>query len=56
MGNDRQELQEAIKHIEDILSDDEKWVGCDLCRNEHIKLKSWLEELYDFKYGGNKNG
>lgn len=25
-------LEEAIKHLEESLSDDEKWIGCEECK------------------------
>lgn len=39
------DLKEAIAHLDEVLSDDDKWNGCEECKQEHIQLKKWLEEL-----------
>lgn len=41
-------LNEAIEHLNDILQSDKKW-DCEECRNEHIQLRNWLNELKIYK-------
>ena len=41
-------LNEAIEHLCDILKPDKKW-ECEECRNEHIQLREWLNELKTYK-------
>ena len=40
-------LDEAIEHLDDILQNKE-W-ECEECKNEHIQLKDWLDELKAYK-------
>lgn len=41
-------LNEAIEHLDDILQSDKKW-ECEECKNEHIQLRDWLNELKSYK-------
>lgn len=41
-------LNEAIEHLCDILKPDKKW-ECEECKNEHIQLREWLNELKTYK-------
>lgn len=41
-------LNDAIKHLDDILQSDKKW-DCEECRNEHVQLRDWLNELKIYK-------
>lgn len=41
-------LNEAIEHLNDILQPNKKW-ECEECRNEHIQLRDWLNELKSYK-------
>lgn len=41
-------LNEAIKHLDEILQPDRKW-DCEECKNEHIQLKKWLVELKEYR-------
>ena len=40
-------LEEAIKHLEDILEDENQEWSCKECREEHIQLLEFLRELED---------
>ena len=42
-------IEEAIKHLEDTLADDNHDWGCVECRKEHEQLLSWLKELKDLR-------
>lgn len=41
-------LEDAIEHLDDILQPDKKW-ECKECRDEHVELRDWLNELRVFK-------
>ena len=38
-------LEEAINHLKEALADENKDWSCEECKNEHIQLLEWLEEL-----------
>jgi hypothetical protein len=38
-------LEEAIAHLEESLSDNSHEWGCEECKNEHVQLLGWLNEL-----------
>ena len=38
-------LKDAIAHLDEILSDSERWNDCEACKSEHIQLMDWLKEL-----------
>ena len=38
-------LKDAIEHLDEILSDSERWNDCEDCKKEHIQLRDWLKEL-----------
>lgn len=42
-------LEEAIQHLDEVLSDKDRWEGCTECMNEHKQLKEWLIELKQYK-------
>ena len=46
------DIQEAIEHIDDILSKEEKWIDCKKCKREHVQLKEWLKELQRYRAAG----
>lgn len=41
-------LNEAIEHLDDILSED-RWNECVLCKKEHEQLRDWLIELKELR-------
>ncbi|RHB42031.1 hypothetical protein DW886_15865 [Enterocloster aldenensis] len=41
-------LNEAIEHLDDILSED-RWNECVLCKKEHEQLRNWLIELKELR-------
>ena len=43
------ELDAAIKHLQDILSDPDKEWGCESCKQEHIDLLGFLLELKSYR-------
>lgn len=42
-------LDEAIEHLDETLSDENKEWACEDCKNEHKQLRQWLCELRDLK-------
>ena len=42
------DIKSAIEHLNEILSDDSRWKQCEECKNEHVQLKEWLEELQQY--------
>ncbi len=42
-------LEEAIKHLEESLSDPGHDWGCEECKGEHEQLLEWLRELKDLR-------
>ena len=38
-------LDDAIKHLDEILSDKNHDWSCEECRQEHKQLRKWLQEL-----------
>lgn len=40
------ELEEDIKHCEEVLSD---WHGCDECKADHERLLSYMKELLEYR-------
>lgn len=47
--NDSTQLQEAISHLDDLLSRPESDWSCVECKNDHIQLKNWLLELQRYR-------
>lgn len=43
--SEKMTLEEAIKHLEETLSDNNREWDCDECRREHEQLLEWLREL-----------
>lgn len=46
------DIQNAIKHLDDILSKKDKWIGCEDCKQEHVQLMEWLKELQQYRSFG----
>ena len=42
-------LDEAIKHLEVILSDESHKWSCESCKQEHEQLLEWLKELKAYR-------
>lgn len=42
-------LDEAIKHLQETISDNTKEWSCQECKSEHVQLLKWLEELKQFR-------
>lgn len=38
-------LEEAIAHLDESLNDPNRDWGCEECKNEHLQLRNWLQEL-----------
>lgn len=47
VAGDDMELDSAIEHVLSMLCDTTHDFGCKECRDEHVKLIEWLEELRD---------
>ena len=45
---DEKELDDAISHLEEVLSDESRTWDC-TCRKDHENLKGWLEELWELR-------
>ena len=43
---DMSELEEDIKHCEEVLAD---WHGCDKCKADHERLLSYMKELLEYR-------
>ena len=40
-------LEEAIEQLDELISNDE--FSCEECKQEHIQLRLWLEELKEYR-------
>lgn len=45
-------IEEAIEHLDNILSDKDRWNRCEECKKEHEQLREWLEELQQYRQIG----
>ena len=45
-------LEEAITHLDESLNDPDHDWGCEECKNEHLQLRNWLQELKERREAG----